>query len=108
MGEENEENLERIKKLISKIDDLQENLGNLSEKEADLLNKIDECNADHDKKMSGKQDEIKRLLEDISGQEEEYKTLLEDKNALDTEISVYKKLMESEEERLGIKTGDGP
>ena len=55
--------------------------------------------------MSGKQDEIKRLLEDISGQEDEYKTLLEDKNALDMEISVYKKLMESEEERLGIKTG---
>ena len=47
--EENDESLERIKKLVSKIDDLQENLGNLSEKEAELLNKIDECNAEHDK-----------------------------------------------------------
>ena len=46
------------------------------------------------------------MLEDISGQEDEYKNLLEDKNALDMEISVYKKLMESEEERLGIKTGN--
>ena len=55
--------------------------------------------------MSDKQDEIKKLLEDISDQEDEYKNLLEDKNALDMEISVYKKLMESEEERLGLKTG---
>ena len=49
--EENEENLERIKKLISKIEDLQENLGNLSEKETELLTKIDDCNAEHDKKV---------------------------------------------------------
>ena len=55
--------------------------------------------------MSDKQNEIKRLLEDISDQEDEYKNLLEDKNALDMEIKVFKKLMESEEERLGIKTG---
>ena len=49
--EENAENLERIKKLISKIEDLQDNLGNLSEKEAELLTKIDESTAEHDKKV---------------------------------------------------------
>ena len=49
--EENDENLEKIKKLISKIEDLQENLGSLSEKEVDLQNKIDESNAEHDKKV---------------------------------------------------------
>lgn len=49
--EENEENLERIKKLISKIEDLQENLGNLSEKETELLTQIADCNTEHDKKV---------------------------------------------------------
>ena len=48
---------------------------------------------------------VKKFLEDINDQENDYKNLLEDKNALDMEISVYKKLMESEEERLGITTG---
>ena len=49
--EQTEENTDKIKKLITKIDNLQDCLGTLSEKERDLLQQIDQCNADHDKKV---------------------------------------------------------
>lgn len=38
---------------------------------------------------------------------EAYQNLMQIKTALDMEIAVYKKLLESEEDRLGIVTGHG-
>ena len=56
--------------------------------------------------MLRKDGEIKRLLGDTSRQAEKYQNLQQTKTALDMEIAVYKKLLESEEDRLGIQTGD--
>ena len=38
---------------------------------------------------------------------EAYQNLMQIKTALDMEIAVYKKLLESEEDRLGINVGHG-
>ena len=47
---------------------------------------------------------IQKLLEDISIQLEDYQALQLTKTALDMEIAVYKRLLESEEDTLGIGT----
>lgn len=53
-----------------------------------------------------KDSEIRRLLEEISKQMEAYQNLLSTKTALDMEIAVYRKLVECEEDRLGIEGPD--
>ena len=50
-------------------------------------------------------EKIQKLLEDISKQVEDYQALQHTKTALDMEIAVYKRLLESEEDRLGIEKG---
>jgi hypothetical protein len=47
-----------------------------------------------------------KLLDDISIQMEDYQALQQTKTALDMEIAVYKRLLESEEDRLGIDKGN--
>ena len=49
-----------------------------------------------------KDEKIQKLLEDISIQLEDYQALQQTKTALDMEIAVYKRLLESEEDRFGI------
>ena len=46
--------------------------------------------------------ELKAKLDDLG---DDFQNLQETKNALDTEIAVYRKLMETEENRLGIEIG---
>ena len=53
-----------------------------------------------------KDENIHKLLEDISKQVEDYQALQQTKTALDMEIAVYKRLLESEEDRLGIEKGN--
>ena len=52
--------------------------------------------------MYAKDDEIKRLLDELNNQMNEYQTLMDTKVALDMEIAVFRRLLESEEDRLGI------
>ena len=58
--QETDQNLEKIQTLVNKIDTLQDSLEKMSEKEADLLEQIDQCNVDHDKKVRNM--EISNLL----------------------------------------------
>ena len=53
-----------------------------------------------------KEKDISKLLTDISSQQEKHQRLQETKAALDMEIAVYKKLLETEEDRLDIGQGE--
>ena len=57
--------------------------------------------------MAEKDAKIRETLEEIQKQMEAYQNLMQIKTALDMEIAVYKKLLECEEDRLGIVTGHG-
>ena len=52
--------------------------------------------------LTDKDGEISELLEKISDQQKDFQSLQETKAALDTEIAVYRKLMETEEDRMGL------
>lgn len=52
--------------------------------------------------MAAKDDEIKRLLDELANQLKEYQNLQDIKVALDMEIAIFRKLIESEEDRLGL------
>ena len=52
--------------------------------------------------LAAKDNEIQRLLDELSNQLEQYQNLMDTKIALDMEIAVFRRLLESEEDRLGI------
>ena len=54
-----------------------------------------------------KDGEIQRLLDELRRQVEQYQNLMDTKIALDMEIAVFRRLLESEEDRLGIAVDGG-
>merc|ERR1712179_305142 len=83
--EEMKENKVRIKTLMVKVSDLEN------------------TKSSHRSEMNVKEEEMQRLLEELNHQQKEYQKLQDIKIQLDMEIAVYRQLLETEEDRLGLK-----
>jgi len=101
-GQGLEEINQRIGALLSRIQQLERERKDLGNKIGNMEDNLRDTDSIHRKQMIAKDDEIKKLLDEINKQMEEYQNLVNTKTALDMEIAVYRKLVESEEDRLGI------
>jgi len=93
----------KLKNLEVKISNLQEEQKLLKErlKKWDTLQDADSSNSTTE--VDCKEREIQKIREKIKNQRGEYQTLLELKAGLDSEIAVFRQLVESEEQRLEVK-----
>ena len=96
------ESKSRIEALMTRVTELESSNLTLSQKLADLTQNMEDTNSAHRAQLAAKDNEIKRLLDELSRQLEEYKNLMDTKIGLDMEIAVFRRLLESEEDRLGI------
>merc|ERR1719237_178868 len=97
-----EEAQKRIAALSAKVSRLEVENNELNRKLEKLRNSMDEQARLHNSQLNVKDGEIRQLLEKITSQREAYRDLMQAKTALDMEIAVYRKLVECEEDRLGI------
>lgn len=97
-----EEAQRRITALSAKVKRLETDNFELNKKLERLAAAMDEQARTHSSQLGVKDGEIRQLLDKITQQREAYRDLLQAKTALDMEIAVYRKLVECEEDRLGI------
>jgi len=104
-----EESKSRIETLVMRISDLENANLSLNQKISDMAQNIEDDRSSHRAQIGAKDGEIQRLLDELQRQVEQYQSLMDTKIALDMEIAVYRRLLESEEDRLGIAMdgGDG-
>ena len=57
--------------------------------------------------IGAKDREIDKLLDELRRHQKQYQNLMDTKIALDMEIAVYRRLLESEEDRLGLAVDGG-
>ena len=100
--QELKESRSRIEALISKVSDLEGANLNLNQKISDMAQNMEDLKSGHRAQMSAKDQEIQRLLDELANQMKEYQNLQDIKIALDMEIAVFRRLIECEEDRLGL------
>jgi len=92
----------RIEALVTRVSELESANLTLNQKMSDMAQNMEDQNSAHRAQLAAKDNEIQRLLDELSHQLEEYQNLMDTKIALDMEIAVFRRLLESEEDRLGI------
>jgi len=100
--QELKESKARITALTSKAADLESANLALNQKIAELAQELEDLKAIHRSQLAAKDDEIQRLLDELAERIKAYQNLQDIKIALDMEIAVYRRLIEVEEDRLGI------
>ena len=100
--QELKESRARIEALVAKISDLENANLALNQKIADMAQDAEDLKSAHRAQMAAKDGEIKRLLDELADQLKQYQNLQDLKVQLDMEIAVFKSLIESEEDRLGL------
>merc|ERR1711936_182119 len=101
------ESKSRIDALMTRVSELESSNLTLSQKLGDLAQQMEGTSSAHRAQLAAKDNEIKRLLDELSRQLEEYQNLMDTKIGLDMEIAVFRRLLESEEDRLGISIDEG-
>jgi len=97
---------ERIDDLTKGRDALNDKVLYLEQRCRDLEDRLQRAQQKQDDLLADREDDIKRLKEQLEQLQNDYQHLLDIKINLDREIATYRKLLESEEERLNI-SGSG-
>lgn len=103
----------KLKESRSKLESLELKIKNLLDEQEITKQKLksmenlqETSKLNHQEKILHKEKEIELILEKTQKQMKEFEHLLEEKQGLDAEIAVFKKLVETEEERLGLTKDD--
>jgi len=91
---------ERLSELRSKIAELESINLQLTQRANTLADNLAEEGAAYRAQLNGKEKELEIVKEEANQQRKEYENILEIKLALDTEIAVYKSLIDAEEKRI--------
>ncbi|CAF1133970.1 unnamed protein product [Adineta ricciae] len=93
---------ERIDDITKSRDALNDKVNFLEQRCRDLENRLHNAQQRQDALLAEREDELQRLKQQIEQMQIDYQNLLDIKIGLDREIATYRKLLESEEERLNI------
>ncbi|CAF1173640.1 unnamed protein product [Adineta steineri] len=93
---------ERIEDITKSRDALNDKVSFLEQRCRDLEDRLHRSQQRQDEVLAEREDELQRLKLQIEQMQMDYQNLLDIKIGLDREIATYRKLLESEEERLHI------
>jgi len=99
---------ERIDDLIKIRDQSNDKILQLEQRCREFEDRIDRYQHQQHQTLIERDDEIQNLKQLIDQMQSDYQNLLDTKICLDREISTYRKLLDSEEERLNIAARVGP